>query len=199
MNILTETINTNQSLKKGCLIVFEGIDGTGKSTQIKLLADALIHEGFDVVTTREPTNSHYGKKIRELYSERDSVSREEELELFLLDRQEHVDHFITPHLQKKRIILCDRYYLSTIAYQGALGMDILEIKEKNSFAPDPDIAFILEIDPLTSIERITQNRGDELNDFEQEESLRRVDAIFSSLNYTFIRRIDANGADRYGT
>lgn len=179
------------TLTKGCLIIFEGIDGTGKSTQLKLLNEALLSKGYDVVTTREPTNGRFGKKIRELYINRGNVSREEELELFIQDREEHVEVFLAPMLSKKKIILCDRYYLSTIAYQGAAGMNVRMIEEKNAFAPTPDIALLFQLSPRTSIQRITQKRGDELNDFEQEDSLQAVEKIFNSLSYPFIQKIDA--------
>jgi len=179
-------------LTKGCLIVFEGIDGTGKSTQLMMLAEALSQKCYDVVQTREPTNSVFGKKIRELYSNRGSVSREEELDLFLKDRKDHVDNLLGPSLASNKIVLCDRYYLSTIAYQGAVGMDLKDIKMKNNFAPDPDLALLFQLPPEISIKRITQDRGDSLNEFEQEDSLRKVENIFNSLAYPFIRHIDAD-------
>lgn len=180
------------SLIKGILIVFEGIDGTGKSTQLDLLADALNTIGYPVITTREPTNGSYGQQIRELYTQRGNVTKEEELELFLQDRQQHVEELLRPSLNMKNVVLCDRYYLSTIAYQGAAGFDPHEIAIKNSFAPEPDLALIFHMSPRVSVERITEKRGDILNDFEQEESLEKVAQIFDSLNFPYIRRIDAN-------
>jgi dTMP kinase len=178
-------------LTTGVLIVFEGIDGTGKSTQLELLADALIEREFDVVTTREPTEGVFGQNIRQLYINRDNVTPEEELQLFIDDRREHVEKFITPSLKEKKIILCDRYYLSTVAYQGAMGFDPQEILRMNHFAPEPDLALIFQTAPATSIERITSGRGDTLNDFEQEDSLTKVAAVFDSLEFPYIKRIDA--------
>jgi dTMP kinase len=95
-------------------------------------------------------------------------------------------------LAKKKIVLCDRYYLSTIAYQGAAGVSIQMIIDKNAFAPEPDIALLFQLPPQISIQRITQKRGDNLNDFEQEESLRNVEKIFNSLTCPFIKTIDAD-------
>jgi len=181
----------NIELTKGILIVFEGIDGTGKSTQLNLLAEALLERGYPVITTREPTNGTFGKKIRSLYDKRNQVTKEEELELFLQDRREHVENLLTPCLTEKNIILCDRYYLSTIAYQGAAGFDTAEIGRKNSFAPEPDLALLFHMPSKVSIARITEIRGDTLNDFEQEETLRKVAKIFDELSFPFIRRIDA--------
>lgn len=183
---------TTITLPRGILIVFEGIDGTGKSTQLKLLRDYLKYKRYSVVTTKEPTEGTFGKKIRALYSNRGEVSREEELELFLLDRQEHVEKLIQPKLDEGKIILCDRYYLSTIAYQGAAGMNIEQITEKNSFAPEPDIALLFQLSPQQSITRIIKGRGDNLNDFEQEEYLKRVEIIFNSLTFPYIHHINAN-------
>ncbi len=187
----TDTHPSKKGESKGCLFVFEGIDGTGKSTQLTLLADSLHRNGYDTVITREPTDSPYGQKIRKLYKNRNSVTREEELQLFIDDRKEHVATFIKPNLQKGKIILCDRYFLSTIAYQGALGMDIREIAERNSFAPQPDLVFLFQVPPRISTYRITKHRQETPNDFEQERFLEKVDAIFKALDYPFICRVDA--------
>ncbi len=184
--------NEISEMKRGSLIVFEGIDGTGKSTQLELLAAHLRASGYDVVTTKEPTEGEFGRRIRKLYLNRDEVTREEELDLFLRDRRDHVEHLIQPSLAEGKIILCDRYYLSTMAYQGAAGMNIDEIARKNKFAPEPDLALIFQLNPRQSIERITSNRGDRLNDFEQEDSLEKVERIFNSLSYPYICYIDAD-------
>lgn len=183
-----------EQMKKGLLIVFEGIDGTGKSTQLSLLANTLRQQGFSVIETREPTDGQFGQQIRALYANRNGVSREQELELFLADRREHVQNLLTPALQKGQIILCDRYFLSTAAYQGAIGFSPAEILEKNSFAPTPDLALLFYAPPHVGIERITVKRGETLNDFEQEATLQRVAAIFDSLNLPYIQRIDASGS-----
>ncbi len=124
---------------------------------------------------------------------RNGVSRKEELELFLADRREHVENLLLPALGDGKIVLCDRYYLSTVAYQGAAGFDLDEIMKMNSFAPQPDLALIFQATPATSIERITKKRGDNLNDFEQAESLAKVATVFDSLDLPYIRRIDATG------
>ncbi len=181
-------------LTKGLLIVFEGIDGTGKSSQLELLAAFLSKEGYDVVQTREPTNGRFGQKIRLLYQRRDSVSADDELDLFLADRKEHVEEVINPALAAKKIVLCDRYYLSTAAYQGGAGLDPNKIIQRNHFAPAPDLALVFELDPAESIRRITERRGDTLNDFEQLDSLKKVDSVFKKMQMTYIKRIDASGS-----
>ena len=108
------------TLPNGLLIALEGIDGTGKTTQLKMLAEVLLSLGYDVVATREPTDGRYGQRIRQVLRDRSSMTPQEELELFLLDRKEHVTTIINPGLAAGKIVLTDRYYLSTVAYQGAL-------------------------------------------------------------------------------
>ncbi len=177
--------------RTGLLIVFEGTDGTGKSTQLQLLARTLTEKGCTVISSREPTEGQYGQQIRALYSNRDSVSREEELALFLADRKEHVDTVLNPGLTAGRIILCDRYFLSTIAYQGAAGMDTAQILEKNAFAPDPDICLLFQASIQTGVDRITGGRGEELNDFEKADYLQKVASIFNEMDFPYIHRINA--------
>ncbi len=177
---------------KGLLIVFEGTDGTGKSTQLKLLTKSLEEKGIEVVSSFEPTNGKFGQKIRALYSNRKDTSREDELELFLADRKEHVETLINPALASGKVVLLDRYYLSTIAYQGAAGLDPTIILEKNSFAPVPDLALLFHAPIQTGVTRITENRGDTLNDFEKEEYLHKVKIQFEKMDLPCIRRVDAN-------
>ncbi|CAK8719016.1 MAG: thymidylate kinase [Candidatus Electronema aureum] len=180
--------------RKGLLIAFEGIDGTGKSTQIQLLADFLREKGEQVVVTREPTDSVYGRRIRELYVNRDSCTPEEELELFIQDRRLHVRELIRPELAAGRIVLTDRYYYSTAAYQGAVGMDTADIFARNRFAPRPDIVFLLTMPPNLSAERICKGRGEQLNAFEQLDLLQKTAALFASFSDPWICRLDASQA-----
>ena len=182
-----------RTLPNGLFIVFEGIDGTGKSTQINLLADELKKSGYPVVTTYEPTNGPYGQKIRELFVNRSTVSHEEELELFMADRRQHVEAVIRPALAMGKVVLSDRYYLSTVAYQGANGLDPDDILVRNkAFAPIPDLALILEIEPALGIYRIQKHRQELPNTFEEESNLHRVATIFSNLREEYISRIDAS-------
>lgn len=180
--------------KTGLLIVFEGTDGTGKSTQLQLLGRFLQDQGYPVITTREPTTGKYGREIRSLYLHRDRYSREEELELFLADRREHVQSLVGPALQQGKIVLCDRYFLSTAAYQGARGFDPEQILSRNHFAPDPDLALLFQVPLDIGLRRITSGRGEKLNDFEQRENLEKVAAIFSAIRRPYIQMIDASGS-----
>ncbi|MFW8600955.1 4-hydroxythreonine-4-phosphate dehydrogenase PdxA [Desulfobacterota bacterium M19] len=184
---------SSSPVRRGRLIAFEGIDGSGKSTQIELLAETLRGEGFEVLLTREPTDSSYGRRIRELYSHREAVSREEELELFIADRRQHVAEVINPALESGKIVLTDRYFLSTAAYQGANGLEPDDILRRNNFAPSPDLALILEVPPSLSVARIRQGRGETPNDFEQEDYLTKVAAVFAELSGDYIRRLSGTG------
>ena len=181
--------------RKGTFIVFEGIDGTGKSTQMERLANTLLKMGHDVVITREPTEGVFGKKIRALYQNRSAVSAKDELDLFIKDRREHIETLIKPSLEAGKIVLCDRYFLSTAAYQGAVGCDPETIIARHRFAPEPDLAIIIEVPPQICISRITEKRGDQLNDFEQLESLKKVDSIFKQMDLPYIQRIDGSVAE----
>jgi dTMP kinase len=177
--------------RTGILIAIEGIDGTGKSTQLRLLAEELSRRGIEVVATREPTNGPYGRKIRELYGNRRQASPGEELELFLADRRQHVREVIEPALAEGKVVITDRYYFSTAAYQGAAGQDPEEIVKKNElFAPVPDLVFLLVLPPAVGVDRIRSLRREELNDFEQEHELCKVAAIFDRLARPFLFRLD---------
>ncbi len=178
----------------GRLIVFEGTDGTGKSTQLKLLGRDLEARGYPVIITKEPTEGPIGRKIRQLYRCRHKYSREEELELFLADRREHVTNLLLPGLAAGKVILCDRYFFSTAAYQGALGLDPEMILEQNSFAPEPDLVLLFEAPLDISMERITSGRGETPNNFEQRDFLKKVAAIFSAISRPYLHKIDASGS-----
>lgn len=176
--------------RRGLLIAFEGIDGTGKSTQICLLAERLRGQGLPVIATREPTDGQYGRRIRALFTNRASVTPEEELALFIADRREHVDEVIAPALERGTIVLTDRYYFSTAAYQGAVGHDPQAIIAQNEeFAPVPDVVLLLTAAPAVGVHRVQQLRQETLNDFEQEQGLAKVAAIFDRFQQPFIRRI----------
>lgn len=179
-------------MRTGLLIAFEGIDGTGKSTQLKLLAGFLRAKDRVVVETREPTDSIYGRRVRELYVNRANCTPEEELDLFIQDRRLHVKELIKPQLAAGRIVLTDRYYYSTAAYQGAAGLDPADILARSRFAPRPDLVILLTMPPELSAERIRNGRGEQLNAFEQLAGLRRAAEIFASFSDPWIRRIDAS-------
>ena len=160
-----------QVVPGGFLIVIEGIDGAGKTTQADCLYGELCSRGLDVSRSKEPTNGQYGTLLRES-SQNGRLDLETELELFLKDRREHVESLIRPTLDRDAIVILDRYYLSSIAYQGCHGGDEAEIRRLNEeFAPIPDLAIILDVDPKIGVARIC-NRDGQQNHFEDEAYLR---------------------------
>lgn len=164
----------------GQLIVIEGIDGTGKSTQATMLAEALRKSHKEVVQSFEPTNGPWGKKLRESATT-GRLSIEEELNYFIRDRREHVENVITPVMERGGIVILDRYYFSTMAYQGARGLDPRKIREQNEqFAPKPDILIILDLDVDAALQRIGVRDG-QTNEFEKRESLDFCRTLFLSL------------------
>jgi len=175
----------------GWLVVVEGIDGAGKSTVVRALAGHCAQRGLACVTGSEPTRGEWGMKLRRSMTE-GRLTLDEELALFLKDRAEHVEQLIRPSLAAGKVVLLDRYYLSTAAYQGARGADpavILEMNER--FAPQPDLVLLLDFDPDGGLARI-RARGDAPNTFEEAEQLRAVREIFLGLQRPFIRRVDAS-------
>ena len=167
-------------MSQGLFIVIEGIDGTGKSTQSKRLAEWFRSRGREVVLSREPTDGPWGKKLRESATT-GRLSAEEELECFLNDRREHVEMSIKPALAEGKVVILDRYYFSTMAYQGARGFDPSEIRRRNeAFAPQPDLLLILDLSVESAHGRIGA-RGDTANEFEQCDTLSRCREIFLSL------------------
>lgn len=167
-------------MSQGIFIVIEGIDGTGKSTQSKRLAEWFRSRGREVVLSREPTDGPWGKKLRESATT-GRLSPVEELECFLNDRREHVEMSIKPALAEGKVVILDRYYFSTMAYQGARGFDPAEIRRRNeAFAPQPDLLLILDLSVESAHGRIGA-RGDTANEFEQRDTLTRCREIFLSL------------------
>lgn len=174
----------------GFLVVIEGIDGAGKSTLQRNLAQWCRECGLSVVTSREPTDGPHGKAIRQSARE-GRLSLEAELDLFLKDRAEHAEKVLRPALEKGQVVILDRYYFSNAAYQGARGLDPKQIIAQNeAFAPAPDLVLLLDLEPSTGRDRITQ-RNDTPDDFEGAEYLAQVREIFLSLDQPFIRRINA--------
>lgn len=176
---------------RGLLIAFEGIDGAGKTTQVRALAASLRAEDYQVVESKEPTNGPWGSKLR-ASAATGRLSPQDELELFMRDRRDHVRNLIEPGLDRGAIVIVDRYYFSTAAYQGARGMDFEHILALNEeFAPQPDLLFIIEVEPAVGRSRITA-RGDEANLFENEAALAASAAIFKAMKRPYIRRLDGN-------
>jgi dTMP kinase len=177
--------------RDGVLVAIEGIDGAGKTTQVARLAEALTREGYEVVQTHEPTDGPHGRRLR-ASATLGRLSPEEELETFVADRTEHVATLIKPSLAAGRVVLVDRYYFSSMAYQGARGLDPREIQRRNeAIAPRPHLLVILEIDARAGVERV--NARGKGNLFEREDDLRRAAKIFDGVTEPAPLRLDATG------
>ncbi len=150
-------------MQQGLFITFEGADGCGKTTQIKLIDEYLRNKDYKTLLTREPGAKGLGEKIREILLNYDGeVSSRCESFLFLADRAQHVDCIIKPALKEGIIVLCDRHTDSTVAYQGyGRGLDIEEIKKLNNLATrglKPDLTIVFDVDIETSQSRVGKNK-----------------------------------------
>lgn len=169
-----------QESSRPFLIVLEGIDGTGKSTQARRLADLLRQRGATVLLDHEPTNGPWGQQLR-ASALTGRLSAAAELELFIQDRQQHVAEVISPALAAGHVVILDRYYFSNMAYQGAQGMDPEAIRCANeSFAPVPDLLLLLDLPVDTALQRI-HRRDSHANLFESRDNLQRCRDIFLRL------------------
>jgi len=167
---------------KGVFIVLDGLDGSGKSEMIIQLNDYLSkNSNYKVLVTGEPTDSRYGKEIRDiLASEKDpQINGQKLLDLFIKDREDHLKNTIIPFLNKLdgklNIVICDRYYYSTIAFQATQGLDLKMLMEINKEFLKPDVAFILDIKPDIALERMG---GREKEKFEQLEFMNKLRGKF---------------------
>ncbi len=180
----------SKPLPGGFLLVIEGIDGAGKSTQADLVAGSLESRGLDVVRTSEPTDGPWGRKIR-ASAATGRMSPEDELHAFIEDRRQHVAELIHPSVGAGKIVVTDRYYFSTVAYQGALGFDPEELLQRNeSFAVEPDLLVVIDIPPQAGLARVGSRDG-VANEFETLSQLTRSREIFKALKKPY--KVEING------
>jgi dTMP kinase len=161
----------NHRLKRGVLVAIEGIDGVGKTTQSIHLVERLRGLGFDAVRFFEPTNeTPEAQQIHQTLEHSPPKQPIDLVDLFLADRRHDVEQHITPALSEKKIVVMDRYFLSTAAYQSdhRSWQEILEMNRE--FAPEPDISFIINWPADTAMTLIKQ-RDDGLTAFENEAAL----------------------------
>jgi dTMP kinase len=150
----------------GKFITFEGIDGSGKSTQLRMLAGHLRQKGTDIVSTQEPGGTPLGKRLRAAFLETEEVVAPiSELLLFAADRAQHVELLIKPSLEQGRVVISDRYADATFAYQGAgRGFDETVVNEVIQLATGglkPHLTLFFDITVDTAIRRMNEHKGDE--------------------------------------
>jgi dTMP kinase len=174
------------------LVAFEGIDGSGKSTQLALLAGSLRAAGIAVVETREPTAGEWGRRIRAMARSGERVTPEQELAWFVADRREHVEGVLRPALAGGSVVLTDRYFLSTVAYQGARGMDPVRLlADAEAEFPAPDLALVFDVEPEVGLARAALRQGPAEPSFEEAGYLDAVARIFRSLDRAYVVHLDA--------
>ena len=191
--------------RSGLLITFEGVEGSGKTTQLRRLATLLRQDGYRVVETREPGGTATAERIREILLSKpgrlpvtEPMTAACELLLILAARSQHVTHVIEPALQAGSIVLCDRFSDSTLAYQGyARGLDLAMLREMNRLATgglEPDLTLLLEVPVASGLIRrrkfaLEQNRLDhETSEFH--EKVRRGFQALAAGDPKRIKRID---------
>ena len=169
------------------LVNLEGIDGCGKSTQSELLRKKLEDIGDEVIILKEPTKRPHGQKLWDMLRGKRKATNEEILDLFVLDRTQHVEEKIQPALDDGTVVLMDRYYYSSMAYQVAGGIDVNVIRERHAFAPNPDIVLIFDLPVTVALERV---RGhSEADEFEKEDHLEKVREAYLNLRSDPLVRI----------
>jgi dTMP kinase len=163
----------------GKFIAFEGLDGSGSSTQAELLANSLKKMGHKAYTTKEPTNNLIGGLIRGTLTKDWSASPECLQLLFAADRAHHLDRTILPVIDKGNFIISDRYFFSTIAF-GSIAIDKKWLTQINSRFILPTLTFLIKVSPVECIKRIGKNRA-QFELFEEKEKLQKIWRTYAML------------------
>ncbi len=187
----------------GLFITIEGPEGSGKTTVAKMITERLKMEGYPVVYTREPGGVEIAEKIRDIILDVNNTKLDPRSEalLYAASRRQHLVEKVEPALAEGKIIICDRFIDSSLAYQGhARGLGIDEVFEMNMFAINkrlPDLTILLDIDPQEGLNRINKNRSGELNrlDLENLSFHQKVHEGYEILKTKYAKRfsiVDAN-------
>jgi len=178
----------------GVFICIEGLDASGKTTQSKLLVKKLRKRGFNAVYTTEPSRGQVGRLIRKhvLYGKNRSSAVLEAL-LFAADRIDHIEREVKPLLNKGKIVVSDRYLYSSLAYQGAAGLNLKWIEEINKWAKKPDLAIYIDIPPKIALQRLKRKKSV----MENLKNQQKVREIYLNLAKTGVLRVvDGNKPKR---
>lgn len=186
---------------RGKFITLEGPDGSGKSTILKLIENYLMDKGIDYITTREPGGTEIGEKIRKIILDKKNINmgRETEALLYAAARAQHVHEKIIPALKEGKIVICDRFVLSSLAYQGVgRSLGIERVKDINDFAIRgiyPDLILFFHVDPEITLKRKTEKKGADRLEREGREFHRKVYEGYMKLLEAYptnIKLIDAS-------
>ncbi len=163
---------------RGIFICIEGLDGSGKTTQAKRLVKNLRQRGFDAVYTTEPTKGEVGRFIRRFVLNREMrVSAPLEALLFAADRVDHVETEIKSWLKQNKVVVCDRYVYSSLAYQGAAGLNLKWIEHINQFALKPNLRLLIDVPPGVVVKRLKKKK----TVMESAQNLKKVREIYLNL------------------
>ena len=183
-------------------IAIEGIDSAGKATQAKMLSDYLSKKGYECIVTQEPMNgppevAPIGFFIYEILNNHKSFDNQAFQLLYCADRAYHVNTIIDPALKEGKHVISDRYFLSTIAYGTASGLDKEWIKQVNGKFTMPDIIFIIDMDPEVALKRKKQQKLEQnmqLDMFERQiELMKKIRAIYLELGKEYPNSVVVNG------
>jgi len=187
-------VNRSQ-LTSGLFITFEGGEGAGKTTLIEEVIRQLLTEGYDLVKTREPGGTSLGEQIRHLLlaPAEKPISPYTELALFLASRAQHIAEVIGPALEQKKLVLCDRFNDSTIAYQGAArGLGMGKVADCCAFMSqglEPHLTIYLDIDPAIGLQRVQRSRNQDRIELETLAFHTKIREAFRSFHQQFPHRV----------
>ncbi len=181
---------------KGIFIAFEGLDGSGQTTQINLLKNYLIKQGFKVVLTKEPTeDNEIGRWVNKTLRQNKQLNLTELKELqngFSEDRNWHQKNIIEPALEKEKTVITDRSQFSSFAFGAASGVDLDYLIHTNEKFIEPDLVILLKVSPKTCFERI-QKRSTKQTLFEKEKQLEKVWQVYKKLTKKFKNIVIVDG------
>ncbi|GAA0467383.1 dTMP kinase [Alkalibacillus silvisoli] len=188
----------------GLFITFEGVEGAGKTTVIQHISEQFMNEGYEVIATREPGGIEIAEKIREVILNKEHTAMDSRTEalLYAAARRQHLVERVIPALNQGKIVLCDRFIDSSLAYQGyARGLGIDEVYQVNEFAIEncmPDLTILFELDPKVGLERISDNDSREKNrlDLEKLDFHEKVEMAYNILKEQFPNRIKSIDAEQ---
>ena len=187
----------------GLFVTIEGVEGCGKTTIGKMIVDKLISEGYEVIYTREPGGIEIAEQIRKVILDVNNTNMDARTEalLYAASRRQHLVEKVIPALKENKVIICDRFVDSSLAYQGhARGFGIEKVYEINKFAIDtvmPDLTLLFDLDPKLGLERINANKSREVNRLDLEKLefhklVREGFLIIEKLEPNRVKKVDAS-------